>query len=256
MTTARLQKILSQWGIASRRRAEQLILAGRVQVNGVVATLGQTAETTTDRIEVDGKLITVQGRPEPVYLLLNKPVGVVSTCFDPQGRPTVLELLPPQLRECEGIHPVGRLDIESSGALLLTNDGELTFQLTHPRHSISKTYLVWVRGQTSNSVLDAWRNGIDLDGKYTLPAQVTTLKYQDDHTLLEVVLTEGRNRQIRRVATQLGHPVADLHRIRIGEISIEGDRFLDIGSHRELRLIELQSLQSGTTPKEFSQVKK
>jgi pseudouridine synthase len=256
MTTARLQKILSQWGIASRRRAEQLILAGRVRVNGAVATLGQTAEPTTDRIEVDGKLITVQGRPEPVYLLLNKPVGVVSTCFDPQGRPTVLELLPPELRECEGIHPVGRLDIESSGALLLTNDGELTFQLTHPRHSISKTYLVWVRGQTSNSVLDAWRNGIDLDGKYTLPAQVTTLKYQDDHTLLEVVLTEGRNRQIRRVATQLGHPVADLHRIRIGEISIEGDRFLDIGSHRELRLIELQSLQSGTTPKEFSQVKK
>ena len=254
--TARLQKILSQWGIASRRRAEQLILAGRVRVNGAGATLGQTAETTTDRIEVDGKLITVQGRPEPVYLLLNKPVGVVSTCFDPQGRPTVLELLPPQLRECEGIHPVGRLDIESSGALLLTNNGELTFQLTHPRHSISKTYLVWVRGQTSNSVLDAWRNGIDLDGQYTLPAQVTALKYQDNHTLLEVVLTEGRNRQIRRVATQLGHPVADLHRIRIGNISIDGDRSLEIGSHRKLRHLELQSLQSGAKPKNFSQVER
>jgi pseudouridine synthase len=254
--TARLQKILSQWGIASRRRAEQLILAGRVRVNGEVAQLGQTAEPTTDRIEVDGKLITVQGKPEPVYLLLNKPVGVVSTCFDPQGRRTVLELLPPQLRECEGIHPVGRLDIESSGALLLTNDGELTFQLTHPRHSISKTYLVWVRGQTSNSVLAAWRNGIDLDGKYTLPAQVTELKHRDNHTLLEVVLTEGRNRQIRRVATQLGHPVADLHRISIGDISIEGDRFLEIGSHRELRHIELQSLQSGATSKNFSQVEK
>jgi 23S rRNA pseudouridine2605 synthase len=253
---ARLQKILSQWGIASRRRAEQLILAGRVRVNGTVATLGQTAEPTTDRIEVDGKLISVQGRPEPVYLLLNKPVGVVSTCFDPQGRPTVLELLPPQLRECEGIHPVGRLDIESSGALLLTNDGELTFQLTHPRHSISKTYLVWVRGQTSNSVLDAWRNGIDLDGQYTLPAQVTALKHQDHHTLLEVVLTEGRNRQIRRVATQLGHPVADLHRTRIGDISIEGDSLMAIGSHRKLLLIELQSLQSGATPKEFSQVER
>jgi pseudouridine synthase len=254
--TARLQKILSQWGIASRRRAEQLILAGRVRVNGEVAQLGQTAEPTTDRIEVDGKLITVQGKPEPVYLLLNKPVGVVSTCFDPQGRPTVLELLPPELRECEGIHPVGRLDIESSGALLLTNDGELTFQLTHPRHSISKTYLVWVRGQTSNSVLDAWRNGIDLDGKYTLPARVTALKYQDDHTLLEVVLTEGRNRQIRRVATQLGYPVVDLHRISIGDISIEGNSSLAIGSHRELRPIELQSLQSGAIPKKFSQVEK
>jgi pseudouridine synthase len=256
MTTARLQKILSQWGIASRRRAEQLILAGRVRVNGAVATLGQTAEPTTDRIEVDGKLITVQGRPEPVYLLLNKPVGVVSTCFDPQGRPTVLELLPPQLRECEGIHPVGRLDIESSGALLLTNDGELTFQLTHPRHSISKTYLVWVRGQISNSVLDAWRNGIDLDGKYTLPAQVTALKHQDHHTLLEVVLTEGRNRQIRRVATQLGHPVSDLHRTKIGNISIEGNSSMEIGSHRELRQVELQSLQAEATPRKFSQVER
>ena len=123
--------------------------------------------------------------------------------------------------------------------------------MTHPRHSISKTYLVWVRGQISNSALDAWRNGINLDGKYTLPAQVTTLKHQENHTLLEVVLTEGRNRQIRRVATQLGYPVADLHRIRIGDISIEGNSSIEIGAHRELRLIELQSLQSGATAKSF-----
>jgi pseudouridine synthase len=245
MTTARLQKILSQWGIASRRRAEQLILAGRVQVNGAVATLGQTAEPTTDRIEVDGRLITIQARPEHVYLLLNKPVGIVSTCFDPQGRPTVLELLPSQLRECEGIHPVGRLDINSSGALLLTNDGDLTFRLTHPSHSICKTYLVWVRGQISRQVLTAWRNGIDLDGQYTLPAQVTVVKHSDNRTLVEIVLTEGRNRQIRRVATQLGHPVLDLHRTSIGDISIDGDRSLAIGSHRHLQLVELQRLQSG-----------
>jgi 23S rRNA pseudouridine2605 synthase len=250
--TARLQKILSQWGIASRRRAEQLILAGRVRVNGAVAILGQTAEPTTDRIEVDGRLVNIQRRPEPVYLLLNKPVGVVSTCFDPQGRSTVLELLPPQLREFEGIHPVGRLDINSSGALLLTNDGELTFQLTHPRHSISKTYLVWVRGQISNAVLNAWRSGVDLDGKYTLPAQVDIVEYSNNQTLLKIVLTEGRNRQIRRVAIQLGHPVLDLHRTRIGDISIEGDspleqRSLEIGSHRHLQLVELQSLQSGVT---------
>ena len=255
MTTARLQKILSQWGIASRRRAEQLILAGRVRVNGTVAQLGQTAEPATDRIEVDGKLITVQGKPEPVYLLLNKPVGVVTTCFDPQGRPTVLELLPAQLRECEGIHPVGRLDIDSSGALLLTNDGELTFQLTHPRHSISKTYLVWVRGQTTNSTLAIWRTGIDLDGQSTLPAGVTVLEHQNHRTLLEIVLTEGRNRQIRRVAAQLGHPVLDLHRIRIGNLSIEGNvsgdrwsqRSIETGAYRHLQLIELQSLQSGDT---------
>ena len=243
--TARLQKILSQWGIASRRQAEQLILAGRVRVNGEVAKLGQTAEPTIDRIEVDGKLITVRGKPEPVYILLNKPVGVVSTCFDPQGRPTVLELLPPQLRECEGIHPVGRLDIDSSGALLLTNDGELTFRLTHPSHSISKTYAVWVQGQPSQLVIDAWRRGIDLDGQYTLPAQVKVVKHKDNNSLLKIVLTEGRNRQIRRVATQLGHPVLYLHRTRIGDISIDGDRSLAIGSHRHLQLAELHSLQAG-----------
>lgn len=242
---ARLQKILSQWGIASRRRAEQLILAGRVQVNGEVAQLGQTAEPTTDQIEVDGRLISVQNRPEPVYLLLNKPVGIVSTCFDPQGRPTVLELLPSQLREYEGIHPVGRLDIDSSGALLLTNDGELTFGLTHPRHSISKTYLVWVRGQPPRTVLDDWRNGIDLDGKDTLPAQVIEIETRTNRTLLNIVLTEGRNRQIRRVATQLGYPVLDLHRTKIGDIEINGDRSLEIGSYRHLRSAEIHSLQSG-----------
>jgi pseudouridine synthase len=242
---ARLQKILSQWGIASRRRAEQLILAGRVQVNGEVAQLGQTAEPTTDRIKVDGRLIAVQNRPEPVYLLLNKPVGIVSTCFDPQGRKTVLELLPPQLREDEGIHPVGRLDIDSSGALLLTNDGELTFGLTHPRHSISKTYMVWVRGQPSGAVLDSWRSGIDLDGKDTLPAQVTEIEARTNRTLLNIVLTEGRNRQIRRVATQLGHPVLDLHRTKIGDIEIDGNRSLALGAHRHLQLAELHSLQAG-----------
>jgi pseudouridine synthase len=259
--TARLQKILSQWGIASRRRAEQLILAGRVRVNGVVATLGQTAEPTTDRIEVDGKIITIQNKPEPVYLLLNKPVGIVSTCFDPQGRSTVLELLPAQLRACEGIHPVGRLDIDSSGALLLTNDGELTFGLTHPSHSISKTYLVWVRGNTSDAVLDAWREGINLDGQATLPALVTALNYLNNRTLLEIVLREGRNRQIRRVAEQLGHPVLDLHRTSIGEISIAeaatGDRrpALKVGCHRHLRAEELHSLQAGVTQRTLIQSK-
>jgi 23S rRNA pseudouridine2605 synthase len=240
---ARLQKILSQWGIASRRRAEQLILAGRVRVNGEVAKLGQTAEPTTDRIEVDGKLIAIQSRPEHVYLLLNKPVGIVSTCYDPQGRPTVMALLPPQLREDEGIHPVGRLDIDSSGALLLTNDGELTFRLTHPRHSISKTYAVWVQGRPSATTLTAWRNGIDLDGRYTLPAQVDVVKQQTDRTLLTIVLTEGRNRQIRRSAERLRHPVLHLHRTSIGNISIDGDVPQQIGSYRHLQLAELHSLQ-------------
>jgi pseudouridine synthase len=244
MTTARLQKILSQWGIASRRQAEQLILAGKVSVNGTVAELGQTAEPATDRIEVDGRLITAQSRPKLVYLLLNKPLGAISTCHDPQGRRTVLDLLAPELRSCEGIHPVGRLDIDSSGALLLTNDGELTFRLTHPSHSVSKTYAVWVQGQPSNIPLLAWRNGIDLDGRMTLPAQVKVVKQKEDRTLLEIVLTEGRNRQIRRVANQLECPVLHLHRTKIGNISLDADRPLEIGCYRHLRLGEVESLQS------------
>jgi pseudouridine synthase len=241
--SGRLQKILSQWGVASRRRAEQLILDGRVRVNGEVARLGQTAEPTTDRIEVDGKLIAVQSRPEPIYLLLNKPVGVVSTCFDPQGRSTVLELLPPQLRECEGIHPVGRLDIDSSGALLLTNDGDFTFRLTHPRHNIGKTYAVWVQGRPTAATLAAWRNGIDLDGRETLPARVKVLDRHSDRTLLEIVLFEGRNRQIRRVAAQLAHPVIHLHRTSIGNIRIDGARSVPIGSYRHLQITEIHTLQ-------------
>ncbi len=243
--TARLQKILSQWGIASRRQAEQLILAGRVRLNGSIAQLGQTAEPTIDRIEVDGRLITVQSKPTPIYLLLNKPRGVVSTCADPQGRQTVLDLLPPELRECEGIHPVGRLDIDSSGALLLTNDGELTFHLTHPSHSISKTYEVWVSGHPPPAILVAWRGGIDLDGKYTSPAQVNVVKQKDDRTLLRIVMTEGRNRQIRRVATQLGYPVLQLHRTKIGNISVDGDRSVQISGYRQLGLAEVQALQAG-----------
>jgi pseudouridine synthase len=244
--SARLQKILSQWGIASRRQAEQLILDGRVRVNGTVAKLGQTAEPATDRIEVDGRMVTLQSRPELVYLLLNKPIGVISTCHDPQGRRTVLDLLPAELRECEGIHPVGRLDIDSSGALLLTNDGDLTFCLTHPSYKISKTYEVWVCGQPSSGTIDAWRKGIDLDGRYTLPAQVKVVKYKDDNTLLRIILTEGRNRQIRRVATELGHPVVRLHRTGIGDISVDGENALALGAHRHLQSAEVRNLSEST----------
>ncbi len=134
----RLQKILSQWGIASRRQAEALIVAGRVQCNGIVASLGTKADLDLDKISVDGKLLQPIHRPALVYLLLNKPKGVVSTCNDPQGRTTVIDLLPKNLQIGVGIHPVGRLDTDSTGALILTNDGEITNKLTHPRHSIPK----------------------------------------------------------------------------------------------------------------------
>jgi 23S rRNA pseudouridine2605 synthase len=211
---ARLQKILSQWGIASRRRAEELILARRVTVNEQIATLGDSADPEVDRIAIDGEVL--QARPQRHYFLLNKPAGVVSTCADPQGRSTVLDLLPTDLRQ--GMHPVGRLDTDSTGALLLTNDGQFTCLLTHPRHQISKTYEVWVAGHPTEQTLAVWQAGVDLAGKRTLPAQVKVLSADQHNTRLRILLREGRNRQIRRVAELLGHPVLKLDRTAIGEI--------------------------------------
>lgn len=238
----RLQKILSQWGIASRRQAEQLILDGRVRLNGAVVRLGQKADPTRDAIEVDGTPLQPIDRPQLIYLLLNKPAGVVTTCDDPWHRPAVLDLLPESLRQHTGIHPVGRLDADSTGALLLTNDGEVTFCLTHPRHSIAKTYHVWVQGSPSQPVLQQWRQGVMLDGKLTRPAQVRVLQaHPPDRTLLEIVLREGRNRQIRRVAAKLGHPVMQLHRMAIGSIKLQQ---LASGQFRQLTQAEVQFLQT------------
>ena len=214
----RVQKILSQWGIASRRQAEQMILDQRVRLNGSVVKLGQKANPQIDYLEVDGKPIELARRPQLLYFLLNKPVGVVSTCRDPQNRPTVLQLLPTSLQQ-QGIHPVGRLDKDSTGALLLTNDGELT-QITHPRYHLPKTYHVWVDGHPPEPILQLWRQGIILDDQKTLPAQVNVLKRRTQQTLLQIVLTEGRNRQIRRVAQQLGFEVLKLHRTAIGVIQL------------------------------------
>jgi len=232
----RLQKILAHWGIASRRQAEQMILAGRVRLNGNIAQLGQKANPVRDRIEVDGVPVKPADRPLGVYLLLNKPIGVVSTCSDPRAAAKVLDLLPPQLRSGQGIHPVGRLDADSTGALLLTNDGKLTFCLTHPRHSVSKTYQVLVQGRPSEQVLQAWRQGVILSGRKTLPASVRVLDRARDQTLLEVVLSEGRNRQIRRTAELLGHPVVNLHRTAIGPIQLQppGEPALPPGCCRPL----------------------
>lgn len=242
----RLQKILSQWGIASRRQAETMIQQGRVKLNGHIVHLGQCADPEIDRIEVDDRPIQPSNRPELIYLLLNKPSGVVSTCSDPRGRRTVLDLLPLHLQN-QGIHPVGRLDFHTTGALLLTNDGQLTFQLTHPKHQIPKTYQVWVRGDPPKSVLTAWREGVLLDRRPTLPAEVRVLKKdRDNHkTLLEVILKEGRNRQIRRVAKLLGHPAIELHRSAIGSIKLRSaDRpQLSPGNFRPLTPKEINFLQ-------------
>jgi len=238
----RLQKILSQWGIASRRHAEKMILEGRVRLNGVVAVLGQKANPAYDRIEVDGTLVQPINRPRLIYLLMNKPPGVVTTCHDPHAWRTVLDLLPPQVSQEHGIYPVGRLDAASTGALLLTNDGAVTFCLTHPSHPIAKTYRVWVQGHPSDEVLQQWRNGVMLAGKLTLPAEVRILNdCLTNQTLLEVSLWEGRNRQIRRVSEQLGYPVVRLHRIAIGSIQLGR---LPMGQCRPLSQREVTFLQA------------
>ncbi|HEY9649802.1 MAG TPA: pseudouridine synthase [Coleofasciculaceae cyanobacterium] len=242
----RVQKILSQWGIASRRQAEKMISAGQVRLNGTVVHLGQKANPETDLIEVNGKPIKPNNRPQSIYLLLNKPVGVVSTCRDCKNRRTILDLLPKNLARGQGIHPVGRLDAESSGAILLTNDGELTFHLTHPRYHVPKTYHVWVQGNPPESVLQLWRQGVELLGKKTLPAQVQVLKRRENETLLEIVLTEGRNRQIRRVAELLSYPVIHLHRTAIGPIQLQvpGEPMLSIGHYRHLQDFEIRFLHN------------
>ncbi|MBF2027545.1 MAG: rRNA pseudouridine synthase [Oscillatoriales cyanobacterium C42_A2020_001] len=242
----RLQKVLSQLGVASRRHAEQMIQAGRVLVNDQVAHLGQKIYPENDRITVDGEVVNPSTRPAPIYLLMNKPAGVVCTCDDPHGRRTVLDLLQEDLRQGQGIHPIGRLDVDSTGALLLTNDGNLTFYLTHPRHHISKTYRVWVEGTPSEKMLAQWRRGVLLDDRPTLPADVSVVRRQPTKTLLEIVLREGRNRQIRRVAEQLGHPVLQLHRIAIGSIQLHppDQPGLPSGAYRVLSSFEICFLNS------------
>lgn len=248
----RLQKILAQWGIASRRESEEMIRQSRVRVNGILAHLGQKVDPQRDKILIDDLPVLTEQRPSLIYLLLHKPTGFVSTCHDPQGRPTVLDLLPSELREGLGIHPVGRLDVDSTGALILTNDGELTYGLTHPSHSISKSYRVTVQGHPPAAVIQRWSQGVILEGKITRPARVRLIETYINQSCLEIVLQEGRNRQIRRVAEQLGYPVIKLHRTAIGSIQLKTaiTPFLQVGEYRHLTQDEMifLSKQINRTP--------
>ncbi|MDB9526094.1 pseudouridine synthase [Oscillatoria sp. CS-180] len=239
----RLQKLLSRWGIASRRRAEELIHAGRVSVNGKVAELGQKANPAIDSIQLDGQKLSVQKQPEYYYFLLNKPLRVISTCQDPQGRRTVLDLLPRHVRRGVGIHPVGRLDYNSTGALLLTNDGALTYRLTHPRHHIPKTYRVVVAGRPSPASIGLWKQGLTIGNYQTLPAKVDVISTGAKQTELAITLWEGRNRQIRRTADYLGYPVKSLHRVSIGPICLDN---LELGQARPVTEQELTELRRAT----------
>ena len=229
-------------GLCSRRRGEDWLQAGRVTVDGRVASLGDQADPNSQLIEVDGvPLISVQ---EPRVFLLNKPVGVICSCRDPQGRATVLDCLPHQERS--GLHPVGRLDADSRGALLLTDQGELTLRLTHPRYNHAKTYRVLVRGIPSSQILRRWREGLLLDGRLTRPARVSCLRSRGASSLLEVELKEGRNRQIRRVAELLGHPVIDLQRVAIDGIRLDD---LAEGCWRRLDAREWSTILVGNAPR-------
>jgi 23S rRNA pseudouridine2605 synthase len=226
----RLQKILAHAGLGSRRAAEALIATGRVRVNGEVARLGDRADPGTDRIEVDGAVVGV--RPGLVHYLLNKPAGVVTTASDPQGRPTVVGLVPAEPR----VFPVGRLDAETEGLLLLTNDGELAHRLTHPSFGVEKEYLAAVEGRPTRGVLRRLREGVDLDDGRTAPARASLV----GDRLLRITVHEGRKRQVRRMCDAVGLPVRRLVRVRIGPIS---DRRLAPGEWRPLEQDEVRALE-------------
>jgi len=225
----RLQKVLARAGLGSRRVCEELIDQGRVRVDGEVAHLGQRIDPATVAVTVDG--IVVATAPDLVHYLVNKPPGVVTTAADPQGRPTVLDLVPPEPR----VFPVGRLDLATEGLLIVTNDGPLAQLLTHPSHGVPKEYIVQVAGTPSAGALRRLRQGVDLDDGPTAPARVGVVS----PGVLRIVIHEGRNRQIRRMCETVGHPVERLVRTRIGTLS---DPSLAPGQWRALTNAEVRSL--------------
>jgi 23S rRNA pseudouridine2605 synthase len=242
----RLQKILSTAGIASRRAAEEFITQGRVSVNGTtVSELGSKADPETDDIRVDGRRLKMPARRR--YILLYKPKGYITTRSDPERRPTVLDLLTTGgVREY--VYPVGRLDYDSEGLLLLTSDGDLAEKLTHPKHGVGREYHVRVRGVPDDKALERLRRGISLDGERTAPATVDLHKVIETDrgadAILSMVIYEGRNRQVRRMCEAVGHPVSKLKRVRIGPIT---DDHIRPGEFRDLDEREIAALKREVT---------
>ncbi len=226
----RLQKVLAQAGIGSRRVCEDLIERRRVRVNGEVAVLGRRVDPETDVVEVNGAQIGVKAGL--VHYLLNKPTGTITTASDTHGRPTVTEIVPAEPR----VFPVGRLDADSEGLLILTNDGDLTHRLTHPSFGVDKEYLVSVEGEPHRGAIRRLREGVELDDGITMPAKVALL----DANLLRITIHEGRNRQIRRMCESVGFPVVRLVRTRIGTLT---DRTLAPGAWRPLEQDEVRALE-------------
>ena len=233
----RLQKYMALCGVASRRASEELIKNGQVQVNGrVVLEMGTVIDPDKDRVSVDGK--TVKPGKKKVYIMLNKPVGIVTSLKDEKGRTVVTDLIE---GVDERIYPVGRLDSDTSGLLLLTNDGELAFKLTHPSKRIFKKYIAIVEGLPNKSELERLRNGIKIDGRVTSKAKVKVLKNFGEDSILEIEIFEGRNRQVKKMCEAVNHPVKKLKRVAFGELQLGG---LESGNWRFLNEEELGFIRS------------
>ena len=235
----RLQKFLANQGICSRRKAEEYILAGKVKVNGQVVTeLGTKINPEKDKIEFNNKLVAIEVKK--VYILLNKPIGFVSTVKDQFNRPTVMELLK---KVNENVVPVGRLDMYTSGALILSNDGDFIYQVTHPKHEINKTYQVTAKGKITNEEVENLRNGVDIGDYITKPAQVRIMKIDEEKNIsrIEITIHEGKNRQVRRMCEAIGKKVLALHRSKIGDIEVKD---LRLGEFRYLTNKEVKQILS------------
>lgn len=226
----RLQKFLAHCGVASRRQAEVIISQSRVSVNGKIVTNPATDVSDQDLVKVDGKPVKINKTYK--YYLLNKPLGVVSTASDEKGRVNVIDLIESDKR----LYPIGRLDMDTTGIILITNDGKLTQILTHPKYELSKTYIAKVKQRPNKDSLNKLRRGIYIDGRKTKEAQVKILNSYENETLIEISIEEGRNRQIRKMFDAIGHPIRSLKRIKVGEIEIGG---LMVGDYRELNKEEL-----------------
>lgn len=234
MHDIRLQKFLAEAGIASRRKAEELIIKGRVRVNGIsVSELG-TKVSEGDFVELDGKRVNPES--QKVYIMLNKPVGYVTTAKDQFARSTVLDLLKGVK---ERVYPVGRLDYDTSGLILLTNDGDFTFRLTHPRHEVNKVYIAEVNGIPNEEEMSRFEKGLKIEDYITAPAGIRLLHRKPKFSVLEIEIHEGRNRQVRKMCDAIGHPVNSLQRVAIGSLKL-GD--LEEGAWRYLTSGEVNSL--------------
>lgn len=232
----RLQKFLAEQGVASRRKSEELIKAGKVKVNGHIAQIGMKVNPRKDSVTVGKQKIVSQRKRKMIYVMLYKPRGYVTTVSDELGRKTVMDLLPDF---GDRIYPVGRLDKDSEGLLILTNDGSFTNCMTHPSHEYAKVYRVTVRPAVNDTILNNLRNGIEIDGRMTAPADLKVLETQENRTVVEVTIYEGRNRQIRKMFEALGIEVARLKRTKVGNLKLG---MLKQGAYRHLTEDEVSSL--------------